>query len=77
MNTRLLLIKIGLAHPGVMHRAADNRLVYVDVTIPYLEVEATIGLVQTHAYSELARPDFQSQTEAPNRLHCTSGTWAY
>jgi hypothetical protein len=33
-----------LAHPGVMHRAADNRLVYVDVTIPYLEVEAAIGV---------------------------------
>jgi hypothetical protein len=27
-----------------MHRAADNRLVDVDVTIPYLEVEATIGV---------------------------------
>jgi hypothetical protein len=33
-----------LAHPGVMHRAADNRLVNVDVTVPYLEVEAAIGV---------------------------------
>jgi hypothetical protein len=33
-----------LANPGVVHRAADNRLVDVDVTVSYLEVEATIGI---------------------------------
>jgi hypothetical protein len=33
-----------LANPGVVHRAANNRLVDVDVTVSYLEVEATIGI---------------------------------
>jgi hypothetical protein len=31
-----------LAYPGIMHRATDDRLVDVDVTVPYLEVKATI-----------------------------------